>query len=82
VSESCTNAIEHAYSPAPASFELKASAHDGEIVIVVKDTGQWRSARGRNRGRGLIITRAAMDDVQINTGAGGSEIVMRKRMSE
>ncbi|HXO09466.1 MAG TPA: SpoIIE family protein phosphatase, partial [Solirubrobacteraceae bacterium] len=42
VCEACTNAIEHAYSPAPAHFELRARA-DGELLeIVVTDSGQWR----------------------------------------
>ena len=49
-------------------------------MIMVTDAGHWRSPRGRNRGRGLMIIGAAMDDVEINTGAGGTEIVMRRRM--
>ena len=78
VCEACTNAIEHAYSPAPAHFELRARA-DGELLeIVVTDTGQWRPPQGEHRGRGLKIIDAAMDEVQVNTGERGTQVVMRR----
>jgi serine phosphatase RsbU (regulator of sigma subunit)/anti-sigma regulatory factor (Ser/Thr protein kinase) len=81
VSEACANAIEHAYSPSPATFELHASARDGEIVITVRDAGRWRPPRGENRGRGLSIIVAAMDDVQIDRTAQGTQVVMRRRLA-
>jgi anti-sigma regulatory factor (Ser/Thr protein kinase) len=80
VSEACANAIEHAYPPAPASFELDAWAHNGEITVAVRDTGQWRAPRGQNRGRGLSIIVAAMDDVQIDRMERGTEVVMRRHL--
>ena len=81
VSEACANAIEHAYPPAPASFQLDAWGNNGEITVAVRDTGQWRSPRGQNRGRGLSIIVAAMDDVQIDRTAEGTELVMRRRIA-
>jgi anti-sigma regulatory factor (Ser/Thr protein kinase) len=81
VSEACANAIEHAYSPAPASFEVHAWGQNGEITVAVRDQGQWRASRGQNRGRGLSIMAAAMDDVQIDRGSGGTEVVMRRRLT-
>ncbi len=80
VSEACTNAIEHAYSPASAWFELEASARAGELTMIVRDSGRWRSPRGQDRGRGLIIIDAAMDGVEISSGTAGTEIVMRRRV--
>jgi anti-sigma regulatory factor (Ser/Thr protein kinase) len=80
VNEACTNAIEHAYSPAPAAFELEARAEDGEVTLIVRDTGTWRSPRGEHRGRGLKIIEAAMDDVELNRSATGTELVMRRRL--
>jgi len=61
--EACANAIEHAYSPGPAVFEVEAVERDGEVTIVVRDHGRWRQPRGTNRGRGLSIIEAAMDAV-------------------
>ena len=80
VSEACANAIEHAYSPAPASFELEAFGNNGEITVAVRDEGSWRAPRGTNRGRGLAIMVAAMDDVQIDRTSTGTEVVMRRRL--
>ena len=80
VSEACANAIEHAYSPSPASFEVDASAQDGEITVAIRDMGRWRAPRGQNRGRGLSIIVAAMDDVQIDRTESGTEVVMRRRL--
>jgi anti-sigma regulatory factor (Ser/Thr protein kinase)/putative methionine-R-sulfoxide reductase with GAF domain len=81
VSEACANAIEHAYSPAPAQFELRASRDNRTLSFVVRDLGAWRSPRGVNRGRGLKVIRAAMDEVEINPSDRGTEIVMRKRLA-
>jgi anti-sigma regulatory factor (Ser/Thr protein kinase) len=82
VSEACANAIEHAYAPAPATFELDAWANNGEITVAVRDSGRWRAPRGQNRGRGLSIIVAAMDDVQIDRMEDGTEVVMRRRLRE
>ncbi len=80
VNEACTNAIEHAYSPAPAAFVLQARIEDGELTVVVRDTGTWRSPRGQHRGRGLKIIEAAMDSVVLNRAPAGTELVMRRRL--
>ncbi|HET8979956.1 MAG TPA: SpoIIE family protein phosphatase [Solirubrobacteraceae bacterium] len=81
VSEACTNAVEHAYSPAPAQFSVDASAENGDIRIVVRDVGQWRTPRGTNRGRGLKIMESAMDEVSVDAAPSGTEIVMKRRLN-
>jgi anti-sigma regulatory factor (Ser/Thr protein kinase) len=82
VNEACANAIEHAYPPGPAEFELSAEAGGdgpgGEVVITVRDAGRWRAQRGGSRGRGLTIIESAMDEVSINRTETGTEVVMRK----
>jgi anti-sigma regulatory factor (Ser/Thr protein kinase)/putative methionine-R-sulfoxide reductase with GAF domain len=80
VSEACTNAIEHAYSPAPAEFMLSARADAGRFTFVVRDAGRWRRPREQDRGRGLTIIKAAMDDVEVSTSDAGTEIVMQRRI--
>lgn len=81
VGEACTNAVEHAYSPAPAAFNLSAAVHDGQVRITVTDTGRWRAPRGADRGRGLKIMRAAMDDVTIRTDEDGTTVTMTRRLA-
>ncbi len=82
VSEACTNAIEHAYSPAPAQFELHARTRAGEAQITVRDAGRWRTPRGVNRGRGLKIIETAMDEVSVDSTPEGTAIVMRRRLAQ
>ncbi|HTX29756.1 MAG TPA: SpoIIE family protein phosphatase [Solirubrobacteraceae bacterium] len=84
--EACANAIEHAYSPGPASFQLRATIEGGEetnlgtVVITISDTGQWREPRGENRGRGLTIIESAMDEFELKPSDSGTEVVMRRRI--
>jgi len=80
VSEACANAIEHAYSPAPAKFNLRASAQAREVTIVVSDAGDWRSPRGQDRGRGLAIIDTVMDEVQVSSSELGTEVSMRRTL--
>jgi anti-sigma regulatory factor (Ser/Thr protein kinase)/putative methionine-R-sulfoxide reductase with GAF domain len=80
VNEACANAVEHAYSPRAASFELLASVSGDEAVITVRDAGRWRPPRGADRGRGLTIIETAMDGVDVDATTNGTAIVMRRRL--
>jgi anti-sigma regulatory factor (Ser/Thr protein kinase) len=81
VCEACTNAIEHAYSPAPAQFELRARESEGVMEFAVTDTGRWRAPKGEHRGRGLTIIAGAMDDVEVKSDDRGTEVVMRRSVT-
>jgi anti-sigma regulatory factor (Ser/Thr protein kinase) len=78
--EACANAIEHAYAPGVAYFEFEAVHEDGLVTLAVRDTGRWRSPRGTNRGRGLKIIAAAVDELDLRTTDAGTEVVMRRRL--
>jgi anti-sigma regulatory factor (Ser/Thr protein kinase)/putative methionine-R-sulfoxide reductase with GAF domain len=80
VSEACSNAIEHAYSPAPAMFELDGTAQGDVVTFVVSDGGRWRAPRGRDRGRGLTIIDAAMDEVEVKSDQTGTSVRMQRRL--
>jgi anti-sigma regulatory factor (Ser/Thr protein kinase)/putative methionine-R-sulfoxide reductase with GAF domain len=80
VSEACSNAVEHAYSPAPAVFVLEARAKGDEITIVISDQGRWRAPRGQDRGRGLTIMKSAMDDVEVSSDQAGTTVTMRRKL--
>ncbi len=83
VSEACANAVEHAYGGVTGTVEVDmGTAPDGTVVVRVRDRGAWRDAdeehRGRaDRGRGLPIMRATMDDVTVRPGAEGTEVELR-----
>jgi anti-sigma regulatory factor (Ser/Thr protein kinase) len=79
--EACANAIEHAYGPGAGSFELEALREDAAVCLTVRDHGDWRECRGAHRGRGLELISATMEDVHIERGRSGTEVVMHRRLS-
>jgi anti-sigma regulatory factor (Ser/Thr protein kinase)/putative methionine-R-sulfoxide reductase with GAF domain len=79
-SEACANAIEHAYAPGVAYFELEGTHEEGVVNLMVRDTGRWRAARGSTRGRGLKMIAAAVDELDVRTTDAGTEVVMRRRL--
>jgi PAS domain S-box-containing protein len=81
VCEAAGNAIEHAYGPGDATFEVEASFENGTLVAVVRDQGSWRERRGAHRGRGLKIIEGLMDDVEVSTERDGTVIRMRRRLA-
>ncbi|MDQ4049151.1 MAG: SpoIIE family protein phosphatase, partial [Actinomycetota bacterium] len=79
--EASANAVEHAYSPEDATFEVEAAMRDGEVAVTVRDSGRWRPARGVHRGRGLQIMKSLMDEVEITPGEQGTTVQLRRRVS-
>ena len=80
VSEACANAIEHAYGPvAAASFEVTGERDRDTVQIAVSDRGGWREPRGSHRGRGLMLMKAFMDDVEVQRTEEGTTVVLRRR---
>ena len=82
ICEAAGNAIEHAYGPGDATFEVDVSFTAGELVATVRDTGRWRDKRDENRGRGLFIIEDLMDDVSVERHETGTAITMRRRLAE
>jgi PAS domain S-box-containing protein len=81
VCEAAGNAIEHAYGPVDATFDVEISFENGTLVAVVRDKGSWRERRGTHRGRGLKIIEGLMDDVEVTSESDGTVIRMRRRLA-
>jgi PAS domain S-box-containing protein len=81
VCEAAGNAIEHAYGPIDATFEVEVSFEHGTLLAVVRDRGSWRERRGTHRGRGLKIIEGLMDDVEVRSEPDGTVIRMRRRLA-
>jgi anti-sigma regulatory factor (Ser/Thr protein kinase)/putative methionine-R-sulfoxide reductase with GAF domain len=79
--EACANAIEHAYAPGGASFELEAVHASGTVTLAVRDNGRWRPPRGQYRGRGLQMIEASVDEVDVHATDAGTEVLMRRRLA-
>jgi PAS domain S-box-containing protein len=80
VCEAAGNAIEHAYGPGDASFDVEARLDADELVATVSDRGHWRERRGAHRGRGLNIIEGLMDQVEVSSEQGGTVVRMRRRL--
>ena len=80
VQEAAANAIEHAYAPGPRRFTIDAEYRDGTVRVVINDRGNWREARGRNRGRGLPLMGALMEGVDVRRAAEGTSIELRRTL--
>ena len=48
--------------------------------IAVRDRGGWRDTSSEDRGRGLPLMRALMDDVDIEQRPTGSTVVLRRTL--
>jgi FixJ family two-component response regulator/anti-sigma regulatory factor (Ser/Thr protein kinase)/putative methionine-R-sulfoxide reductase with GAF domain len=80
--EACTNAIEHAYAPGEASFDLEASRGTDDVLVTVRDYGSWRPPRGRNRGRGLRLMETLMDAVTVRREKTGTIVELRRSLED
>jgi anti-sigma regulatory factor (Ser/Thr protein kinase) len=79
--EAAANAVEHAYGPGDATFQVEARAGEhGEVLVRVRDQGSWRPPRGHNRGRGTLLMQELMDEFEVTTGEMGTEVRMSKRL--
>lgn len=82
VSEAVNNSVEHAYTaPARGTVEVRARiAGSGEVCIDVTDHGQWRIPPPSltMRGRGLLLMRESVDDVEIHRSASGTTVRLRR----
>ena len=79
-SEACANAVEHAEDPTRSEFEVSAERVGDEIVVRVRDYGQWREPQGDSeRGFGLRLIERMVDTVEISRNAGGTEVKLRRR---
>jgi anti-sigma regulatory factor (Ser/Thr protein kinase) len=82
VTEAAANAIEHAYGPVDAAFDVEAEAvEEGEVALTVRDQGRWRPPRGHNRGRGTLLMQELMDHFEVNTSEEGTVVRMRRRVA-
>jgi serine phosphatase RsbU (regulator of sigma subunit)/putative methionine-R-sulfoxide reductase with GAF domain/anti-sigma regulatory factor (Ser/Thr protein kinase) len=78
--EACANAVEHAYGPGHAYFDVEADHRESRIRVTVRDAGRWRPPRGSHRGRGLPLMRALMDSVDVEHGTGGTVVVLERTL--
>jgi len=78
--EACANVIQHAYGGGEGHIEVDLAMVDGDVEVIVRDTGRWRSVSPHGGGRGLDLMRGLMDTVEVDTGPDGTVVRMRRRV--
>ena len=78
--EACANAVEHAYGPGHAHFDVEAEHREAKIRVIVRDRGRWRPPRGSHRGRGLPLMRALMESVDVEHAEDGTVVVLERTL--
>ncbi len=78
--EACANAIQHPYGVGEGVVEIDMDLVGREVRVRVRDVGRWRLPARRDGGRGLQLMRGFMDSVEVETGAEGTEVRMRRRL--
>jgi serine phosphatase RsbU (regulator of sigma subunit)/anti-sigma regulatory factor (Ser/Thr protein kinase) len=80
VGEACSNAVEHAYGAGGGSVEVRLGLDGPDLVARVRDHGHWRDQRGCHRGRGMSVMSQLVDEVYVERGPTGTEVVIRRRL--
>jgi GAF domain-containing protein/anti-sigma regulatory factor (Ser/Thr protein kinase) len=80
VGEAAGNAVEHAYGPGDAVFDVSGTVHGTELELAVRDYGSWRAPRGQNRGRGTMLMQQLMDGFDVTTTSSGTEVTLRRTL--
>ena len=91
--EACANAIEHGHRGALGEAGeagkagevvlIRAEAHVDSLYLTIVDSGSWKppeSEHDTDRGRGLRLMRALMNNVAVTPGPTGTTVRMHKRI--
>ena len=78
--EASSNVVRHAYGATPGPMHLDADMVDDTVVIEVRDDGAWRPPADLGGGWGLQLIDGLMDSVDVERGAGGTVVRMRRRV--
>lgn len=82
LNEAVANAIEHGASDeGPVAVEIDVRGDDLEMTV--RDRGRWQDRASLDeRGRGFLLMRALMDEVDVDRAAGGTTVKLRRHVAE
>lgn len=77
--EALANVADHAYPDGGGDAFVDAVCRGGEVLVVVRDRGRWRTPAADPgwRGRGLLIIRGLAEQVDVHHGDLGTTVAMR-----
>lgn len=76
--EALANIADHAYPDGGGEAFVTAFYADGEVLVVVRDRGRWRTPATDPgwRGRGLLLIHGLADEVDVRHGDLGTTVEM------
>lgn len=89
LAEACTNAIQHAYGNGEGRVTVSFDLDEARLTIVVSDKGKGFDYRSvarkmpdpeKERGLGLYLIRALVDEVDVKSSPEGSTVTMIKNL--
>lgn len=85
VNEAVANAVEHGSASPSDEVRLRASAEDGQLVVYVADAGRYLPGAPtapdlEERGRGLLVMKLLMDEVDVRPSGRGTVIRLSRRL--
>ena len=85
VNEAAANAVEHGSASASDEVRLRANAEDGELAVYVADAGRYLPMPSAEpdldeRGRGLLVMKLLMDEVDVRPSDRGTVIRLSRRL--
>lgn len=89
LAEACTNAIQHAYKDGKGSVEIAFEADEKQLTIAISDKGKgfdYHSLAAKTpdpeqeRGLGLYLIRALVDELDVRSSPQGSTVTMVKKL--
>ncbi|HYF47538.1 MAG TPA: SpoIIE family protein phosphatase [Acidimicrobiales bacterium] len=81
VGEATSNVVEHAYGPDGGNLDVRFERDGSDVVVTVRDTGQWREPRGVDRGRGSLLMERCTDALNVDRGVEGTTVTLRRALS-
>jgi PAS domain S-box-containing protein len=81
--EAAANAIEHGGAVTSGTpFEVTGRLDGERVEITVRDSGTWRKGTRAEGGRGLVLMRALMHEVDVTPGTRGTVVRLVRRIGE
>lgn len=81
VGEACANAVEHAYGSGDGPVEVAGVVSRTALELTVSDRGAWTGPPSESqRGQGLLIMQALMEDVSVRATGSGTAVTLGRRL--
>jgi PAS domain S-box-containing protein len=80
--EACANSVEHAYGDGDGPVQVVGLVRRRTVELTVTDRGTWIGPPSESqRGQGLLLMRALVDDVSVRAAGSGTVVTLTRSLS-